>query len=638
MKINIKLLQKYLYNIYIILLFLFYNININSNIIYAADSNIFIKNSNIEIGFSNLNDIWNFIGNVEFNLNTDFGIFGVKNIYTGISAEQINNNFRDAEEFIFSYKYNIFNNIYVVSEFNVNLLSDINSTNINELFRLSNLYGFSFNYNSIGILDILAGIENNKQLNAQSTGFIFKGRGKLKEFNLDNYKFNINVLSDILLLKDNRNSEDITINANMLNSSDIDLLTANIHYKLKGRNFLHSIDSMFYKYVLESYKENRIGGNLESKIHFKKLLFNVNASIENIYISRFFEQNIETNKSSLIIRNYNELKLYLKTNLKYIINNFEQNLSMQIDYRGEDNFIKEKDKISNIDFLSLQNVEIQKDNLSTTINLFYNNLWQVTNKDTFLFNISVSKLEYNTPSEINNDDRDELYILGNINYKKRFSDFLLFNVNLNLTENHLVFIKKENSMQNNWNKIINLTSDIIFSNGTFLYHPFFGVLANYMIYDFEYLNNLNSIKSYSFRQISYKDSLQLNLTSMFVIANKLSLRYYEQGILNWNNFSEKPQRSNFEFVVSPAIKILFDNKIFSFGFKIFYLKYGLFNTSNNILMNVQKLSTYSPYYSCSLNMKKINLNFYGWLEYKYINRIYSGINPNLFLKISYLLK
>ena len=177
------------------------------------------------------------------------------------------------------------------------------------------------------------------------------------------------------------------VNANASHISDINYLLFSANYKLKERNFLHSIDTLRNKYALENYKENRVAGNLNSKLQLKNFLLNIDANIENIFINRFFRESIENNKNSLITRNYNELKLYLKTSIQHITENFMQKLNVEIDYRGEDNFIKERYKISNTDFLSLQNLELQKDNVSTTLGLFYNNIWNITKNDTLLFNI-----------------------------------------------------------------------------------------------------------------------------------------------------------------------------------------------------------------------------------------------------------
>jgi len=122
------------------------------------------ETQNIEIGFSRLNNIWNFTGNINLPFNTSFGNFHIKNIYQGIATEQTESNFRDAELFLFEYHYPIFENIFAVASSNLTLLSDLYSTKSNALFRLSGLGGFFLKDNQIGKLKLLCGMENNKQI------------------------------------------------------------------------------------------------------------------------------------------------------------------------------------------------------------------------------------------------------------------------------------------------------------------------------------------------------------------------------------------------------------------------------------------------------------------------------------------
>ncbi len=270
--------------------------------------------------------------------------------------------------------------------------------------------------------------------------------------------------------------------------------------------------------------------------------------------------------------------------------------------------------------------------------------------------INYSKLEYDTPSKSNNDDRDELYIAGCLEYHHRFSDLLLLTSKLNLTQNHLVFLMSERSGQNNWNKILSLQFGVIFDNELIRYSPHFEVLANYTIYDFDRSDLLkNNIKSYSFRQFSYKDSVLIRLSDKYIILSKSTLRYYEQSRLYWNSFSELPQQGNFEVSLMPVLinnvqfgassdSNLYDNLNnnlirnknikFSLGVRLFYLSYGQISSENKF-MSPQKIHTISPDISVDLFYNKLTLSCYGWLEYKYINNKYTGVQPNLFLQTSY---
>ncbi len=593
------------------------------------------ETQNIEIGFSRLNNIWNFTGNINLPFNTSFGNFHIKNIYQGIATEQTESNFRDAEFFLFEYHYPIFENIFAVASSNLTLLSDLYSTKSNALFRLSGLGGFFLKDNQIGKLKLLCGMENNKQIEIISNGFIFKGDGDLEEIDFDGYKFSSKVMSEFVLLKDERNSKDFDFSSSISKTNNENLLSINAGYKFKERNFLQDFTNKNSQNAIEIHKENKFYGLIATKFLITKNLATIiDADVENIRINRYFNKSLEQNNLSLIYRNYNELKLNFNTQIDLNYKSIYQSLGVKVNYRTEENLIEKHTQISNDDFISLQNLENQKNNISTNFGLFYKNMFIISPKDTLLLNASVSKLEYDTPSKTNNDDRDEFYALGNLIYKKRFSDLLTLASELNLTQNHLVFIKKERSAQNNWNRIIQLKNTICFDNKILLFKPTFEVLANYNIYDFE--SEGAEIKSYSFRQISYKDSLRVKLNEKYAITNKSSVRYYEQGKLFWNSFSEIPQRGNLEIMTLPAVNVLFNefNSI-SVGFRFFFLEYGQIDLSNNSLTNVQQIKTYSPDVSIFIKLNKLSIKCYGYLEYQFNDNSYSGINPNLFLQTSY---
>jgi len=67
----------------------------------------------------------------------------------------------------------------------------------------------------------------------------------------------------------------------------------------------------------------------------------------------------------------------------------------------------------------------------------------------------------------------------------------------------------------------------------------FEVLANYTVYDFEYLTS--TISSFTFRQFAWVDSSILSLTGRLAVVWWNNIRYYERGELQWSDFSERPR-------------------------------------------------------------------------------------------------
>ena len=108
---------------------------------------------------------------------------------------------------------------------------------------------------------------------------------------------------------------------------------------------------------------------------------------------------------------------------------------------------------------------------------------------------------------------------------------------------HLVFLKAERSAMNNWNRIFQFNPGIYYNTKSFMMMPQFEILANYTVYDFE--NISPDVKSFSYRQVGYKDSIFIYLGKMFSLQTNINISYFERGILYWKSFSENSTKSKF---------------------------------------------------------------------------------------------
>jgi len=72
------------------------------------------------------------------------------------------------------------------------------------------------------------------------------------------------------------------------------------------------------------------------------------------------------------------------------------------------------------------------------------------------------KLRYDTPSEINFDDRDELLTIARIQYERKINAIFTAFINTEASLNKTVYIFKERSSNNNINRIIKLSGGGIF--------------------------------------------------------------------------------------------------------------------------------------------------------------------------------
>ena len=109
---------------------------------------------------------------------------------------------------------------------------------------------------------------------------------------------------------------------------------------------------------------------------------------------------------------------------------------------------------------------------------------------------SIGILRYDTPSDQNLEDRDELLVALTLSTWHSVSRSLELGVVLDGTVDHLVYLLKERSANNNYNRVLRLSPRTIYRPAPWLYSlNAFEVLANYPVYDFE--QQLPSVKSFS---------------------------------------------------------------------------------------------------------------------------------------------
>jgi hypothetical protein len=155
---------------------------------------------------------------------------------------------------------------------------------------------------------------------------------------------------------------------------------------------------------------------------------------------------------------------------------------------------------------------------------------------------TASILRYDTASELNVEDRDEQLAAVTIMTTHRISQFLDLSISLDGILSHVVYLLKERSANNNYNRILRLSPRV-------MYRPFSGfvsvntfeVLANYTVYDFE--EQVALVRSFSYRQFGWTDSTSIELSPKLGLDFFSYLKLYERGQLSWSDFTERPENS-----------------------------------------------------------------------------------------------
>jgi hypothetical protein len=272
----------------------------------------------------------------------------------------------------------------------------------------------------------------------------------------------------------------------------------------------------------------------------------------------------------------------------------------------------------------------QRTMLTTALNA------NVTQNDNIRLVSSVSILRYDTPDASNTDDRDELLITSGIDILHRFSSHVLLTLAADLTLFHLVYLRQEQSANNNWNRVIRLSPSVEYvPSSWFRTIARAEVLANYTISDYE--QQSASIRSFSYRQAMWSDSTVLRLSEKIECNFSGSLRIFERGTLKWEEFKEKPEEYYIEKTMWPEI-IWSSTMGLKVGFGFRYFGQDRYKYQNNQRIFTQGIEALGPTVFIEWwgsRTEKITLS--GWREEQKNNGTTKATISNLSVQVGFIL-
>jgi len=153
-------------------------------------------------------------------------------------------------------------------------------------------------------------------------------------------------------------------------------------------------------------------------------------------------------------------------------------------------------------------------------------------------NFSYIKLQYDTPDTVyNNDDRDEQRFVVTLNYHHRFSPLFVMEWHAYTYLFHQMYIFKEQSANNNWNRVYKLSPRLIYHYGPIYNRLKSEVLANYTVYDFESI--LGQQRSFVFRKYTLSDSLTAHIYQANYAGAFARLELEDKGFFFPKNFAQQ---------------------------------------------------------------------------------------------------
>jgi len=503
---------------------------------------------------------------------------------------------------------------------NNNIYSDSRQIEINQA-SMSNLLVFA-QLNPFAKISIapFAGYENNRQIGENDYGAVYGGEGML-----DNYSASDFILQSQIKFQ----NEDISPRKNTLrffNFAAIDSFSNDFRNKINFQYFQNRKDFFYLADSTTAAKFN-ITNNIQSRIEtinvledslsYDRFLNLFSLDLAGRFTWRTIDRDTRyrtlTNQSaSSFDTKINESKLEFESTTSYLTENFFSALRFDYSERDEKHITKDFTGSIRSFYDERSDLEGMNNNTAERLSLSFIGGVKLSNSDVLSFSLYQNKLRYDTPSQENYDDRDELLSIIRLRYTKELNPFFNVFIGTEGTINHIVYIYSEESSNNNINRIIKLSTGGSYSGPTVTSTNSFEVSANYTVYDFEDI--IQNYQSYSFRQFTATDSSRIKLANRVDFVHFGYVKLSEQGNLRWASFSTNPTRYLQEIFSIPKFVFYYDRSAVSLGLRIYslntYSYQDLVKTLDSKYLSVAPLTEFSL-----ILRKSLNISFIGWYEF-----------------------
>lgn len=572
----------------------------------------------------------------------------LKNIFLGVNQTFVStiikstqNSVRDNAFFSFLGEYNVTNNFAIGAHSNYNIYADDKQLAINNssIFN-SSVYTKYSPAKKISFTPFI-GFSRNEQIGIVDSGPLYGA-----EALLNNYSFNeFNLYSELKFQNEDiapRKNTIYNINFNIdktfENSFRNQLLGV---YSEQRKDFYFNTDSLTMSEFnitknIQSRTEERY--TIVDRLKIATLFTNVSLNIEGRLDWRTIDRDtryvsLSNITSSSFDTQIEEFRINLNSYIQYSTQNINTIFRLNFSERDEKHRAKDIDGSSDIIYEDRDEQEKRKNNSSKQITLSAEGYFNVFSKDRIRLSLFHRKLTYDTPSELNNDDRDELLTMFGFQYTRRLTPFFDLYGILQGSINKTVYIFKERSANNNILRVLKLIAggDIHLKYLTSKNSA--EVSANYTVFDYEDLNP--NLKSFSFRQLALRDSTTIKLfrTTYFTFLGYL--KFSEQGDFQWSGFANNPVRYLDERYAEPTFEYRFRHLSFAFGLRYFSLFTYLFDEDGTKYIQ----STYSSTAPLSIIKyslsNSVDLSIKGWYEFINTESNQNQELVNLFIRVNW---
>ena len=577
-----------------------------------------------------------------YNLNSGFSLsksferlkIKVNENFNSTFVRSTEKSIRDEQLLNLQTEYQFYPEVSLGAGLNSSIFSDnrrieINQASSNEAFVFSKIIP----YDKIYVAPFF-GYMNNKQVLNDDNGLLYGAEALLNQMKFPDLVISSNLKfrnEDISPRKNTIRHYSLLLNSEFAN--DVSNLL-NGFYSQNRKDFYFEPDSITSReFNITNNIQSRTETNylLQDRLQYKNLFNLFSLDMTGTVNWRKIERDtkyksLQNATSSIFDTEINELKLDFESIVGYQSKNFNGLLRILYSERDEKNLVKRLSSVSENLYENRSEQEARKNNNSIRASLSFLGNWKLSRSDQLYFSIFHNKLKYDTPSELNFDDRDELLSIIRLRYTKQFTPYFQGFINTEGTYNQTVYIFSEKSSNNNINRILRLAAGGTYSGSKFTSMNSFEVSANYTVYDFQDLNP--NIRSYSFRQFTALDSTNFSFNKRLKFTLYGYLKLSEQGDLKWDDFKSRPTRYLKEIYCEPRFTVNYNFAQFSVGLRYFSL--ATFNYMSNVKFLDSDFRSIGPIVEMLLlNSSSLFVRIYGWYEFISVNSTAQKEQTNL---------
>ena len=506
----------------------------------------------IEFGVDKITNTFVWIGNADIGVQTEVGFLRFVNQYRSSAFRTSTLATRDDQVWQGSWLHPLGSGIEAIVRQGWIVSRDSRSIGLSELSRINVAGGLRYTPREEMSVEVIAGVERSSQLGVTAVGPLAGVVGRINQLDVDQWVINADGIADWQRLDAQRRNSDVEIRSSIVRAlSEGSTLRLSVESVNLGREFFTTLTQQSVLDV-EQRSERRLGAAADITYAVTDALsMNLRSSITSGAVDRSYATPVAAIALSFVERQLRELVVDIEGYMTIATSAFTITGGGSIYQRSELNGVQNIHGAKDADLQAVRIQELQRDNQTLRTRLYGAATWLITPRDTLRAEVTGWLVRYDTPSATNDDDRDELATVATLSYGTRLSPSLRMHISLSGQYLHLVFLRATRSALNNVNRVLRLSPSFEYETANVRLQPQFEILANYTVYDYE--GNGSSVRSFSFRQLSYRDSIRVRLTPSLSIEAPLLFRYFERATFIWNDFAERPETGNLEYLAKVLI-------------------------------------------------------------------------------------